>query len=401
MPIPMNWHIIFLHIQKTGGTTLDTILRRNLGDLQNNSILFEPELIKKNKSAIIRGLSDIQSPSYIRGVVGYGISDYISGRCQYVTLLRHPVKRVLSLYYYLSNYPQSPSYTKVKDMSLEEFLFSRITPDVTDGQTRQLASKDGFQIPLEQNLTSADLERAKRRIKEKSIIFGITDEFDKSLLLLAYELGLKKITYKKRNVSRYRRPLSEIPERVLRKIERQNSYDLLLYDYAWQIFHAAIEKFGEKFSNELSHFRSDQERFQSNYMEDYTEYGKAKIQLLNNELNNMGNKRIAIYGAGEHTERMMEDTVLLNKNIVAIIDSKIFGRSFNGLRIISPSELSKYEPEIVIVSSFTFQEEIVRFLLEDMNYKGEIMRIYSEGDTQPFYSYRVCTRSKTIARAIL
>ncbi len=72
-------------------------------------------------------------------------------------------------------------------------------------------------------------------------------------------------------------------------------------------------------------------------------------------------KRIAIYGAGYHTECLLELTGLARAKLVALVDGNPakHGRRVFGLPVIGPEELPDLQPDVIVVSSYDFQDEML------------------------------------------
>src|SRR5687768_14239089 len=90
-----NALLVFVHIPKTAGVTFSTILA---GFYQPGvySIYSTAEIAK------FQQLTEAQRGTYelLQGHFPYGIHDYIPRPTQYITFLRDPVARVVSLYYF-------------------------------------------------------------------------------------------------------------------------------------------------------------------------------------------------------------------------------------------------------------------------------------------------------------
>ncbi len=89
--------IVFLHIPKTAGTSFSHLLKRK----------FKPESIAQiyAPAECARPLTDhaarIESSiDCISGHIDYGIHQYLSRDCEYFSMLRDPVSRVLSHYHF-------------------------------------------------------------------------------------------------------------------------------------------------------------------------------------------------------------------------------------------------------------------------------------------------------------
>jgi len=206
---------IFLHIPKTGGTTLNSIFTREYTvkefhnhDLFDRKVIPFSELNEDHKRRI----------NAISGHHFYGVHEFFNKPYRYFTMLRHPVDRVLSLYYYLkeNNYP---GYEWMKEMTLEEFI--ETSPEAQNNQTTLLC---GYPI-------NPDVNTAKERIKSFDMV-GITELFNESLYLLKKTFKWHNIQYRKMNITKTRLTKEAVPEATLRLIEKYNEMDLEVYNYA-------------------------------------------------------------------------------------------------------------------------------------------------------------------------
>ncbi|MDE5053276.1 sulfotransferase family 2 domain-containing protein [Niallia taxi] len=206
---------IFLHIPKTGGTTLNSIFTRQYTVKEfHNHDLFDRKIIP---------LSDLneEHKKRINAVSGhhfYGIHEHFNKSHRYFTMLRHPVDRVLSLYYYLME-NDYPGYEWMKEMTLEEFV--EATPEAQNNQTTLLC---GYPI-------NPDVNIAKERIKSFDMV-GITELFNESLFLLKKTFNWKNIDYRRVNITKSRLTKEELPEETIRLIEKYNEMDMEVYLYA-------------------------------------------------------------------------------------------------------------------------------------------------------------------------
>src|SRR5207253_2102954 len=85
--------------------------------------------------------------SDVRAVVGhfsFGIHEFVRSESTYLTVLRDPVDRVVSLYHHSLCEPDDPFYERVAAgrLSLEEFVSARVCKEADNGQTRRLAGVD-------------------------------------------------------------------------------------------------------------------------------------------------------------------------------------------------------------------------------------------------------------------
>ena len=194
----MNKTIIFLHVPKAAGTTLRHFIQKNYRSDEMYWISSsDPSL---SQAALINyPLEKKQKLKFIGGHLSFGLHEYIPSNCSYFTLLREPVDRVISLYYFIKNIKSDPRHTEVSKMSLCGFVKSGITVEVDNGQTRLISGIDflhGYSGTYQaihfgkcgQNV----LEVAKNNLDNHFDLVGILEKFGQSLYLLRHFYGWRK-----------------------------------------------------------------------------------------------------------------------------------------------------------------------------------------------------------------
>jgi hypothetical protein len=78
------------------------------------------------------------------------------------------------------------------------------------------------------------------------------------------------------------------------------------------------------------------------------------------ELVQQGVKRVALYGAGKHTTRLLNLTHLAPLELTCIVDDFRHGNALCGIPIIAPEALLKHPVDALIISSDTGQEALSR-----------------------------------------
>lgn len=249
--------IIFQHIPKTAGTTLRYIIQYQ----------FPPSAICElygssgphaQRIAKLKNLSESQRKKIkiINTHLGFGLHNFLQQPYTYITFLREPVSRAISMYYYY----QKTKNPRFLNLSLKEFI--QTYGGVQNGMTKNLAGIV-LQSQLSNNNKSQELccnreslEIAQRNIQEHFKFIGISERFDESLLLLRQILGWKIPLFDKSNISK--KP-QNIEQDTLRLIENFNELDLELYEYAKAIFEEIIERQGSSFNQELEEFQQANE----------------------------------------------------------------------------------------------------------------------------------------------
>jgi len=241
--------IIFLHLPKTAGTTLARIIDRQYDSIAILSLygsMLGEELatIPQNQMDRLR---------IVTGHLYFGAHAFSSRPGTYVTMLREPIDRVISHYYFVRHEPSNYLYDLARKMSLKEFVESCGKQEPNNDQTRLLAGR-GHTVRF--GICSDEmLDIAKRNLTEHFAVVGISEEFDRSLILMKRILGWRNPFYSKQNVGQHRPRKEDIPLETLRVIETHNTLDIELYRYAKELFQEEIRVQGESFDLETQRFR--------------------------------------------------------------------------------------------------------------------------------------------------
>ena len=223
---------IFLHIPKTAGSTMTGILNRLYAGQNRYSIIADSQV------DALKALPEAERAQIdlLQGHFPYGIHKYLPRSGVYFTILREPVDRIISLYYYLPRDPGNYLYEKVVlgKLSLEEFVQRDLTPATRNFQTAALAGMERWEDF--HTINEDTLERAKYNLRNKIAAFGLTERFDETLLLFnrQFRWGFRSgfFDYSKRNVTAERPAKDHIPEHIRDLIREKNAYDIKLYAYA-------------------------------------------------------------------------------------------------------------------------------------------------------------------------
>lgn len=229
--------VIFLHIPKAAGSTLLHIVRRQYSPCNIFSIdgknpiesIKQLELLPKNKR---------EATQAVMGHMYFGAHEFFPQPSTYITMLRDPIERIISFYYYVLRNPGHNHYNLItsKNLSLKDYVKSGIGKQLDNGQTRLLSGVDSLNVEFG-SCSDKMLQIAKNNLTKYFSVVGITEYFDESLLMMKSKLKWEKsILYTKNNVTKNRPNKSDFPELDLREIERQNEFDIELYRYAKEIF---------------------------------------------------------------------------------------------------------------------------------------------------------------------
>lgn len=243
--------LVFLHLPKTAGSTLSTVLRwqyRHLGPQQVLRLTYrggeEIDALRPEQRAVLR---------VVMGHFPFGLHEHLPMPCRYVTIVRDPIRRVISMYRYILATPRHPLHELLtsSSMSLRDYVTSDVHPDqVENALTRQLAGRqEGDGIPSE-----GDAETAIRNLRAFSAV-GLTERFDESLIIFKRTFGWGAPFYFSRNVSDSGPHPQSVQDDVIEPIRDRNGLDLRVRDVAREIFAAQARAQGANFTREVQRFR--------------------------------------------------------------------------------------------------------------------------------------------------
>jgi hypothetical protein len=240
---------LFLHIPRTAGTTFNGILERNFPPEAVLSLYTREDFAK---NAVI-DKARLDGVRLIQGHVlftDYDALTFYDAPVRAVTFLREPVSRVISEYFFLRTWPQQHLFSLLTrgNVSLADYVAGThklLRYKGSNFMTRVLSGMDPDSRP------EAALARAKANLRDRFAAFGLTADFDASLLLFADVLGLTDLLYERRNSLRRPEARRASPEeRAL--VAARNTLDAALYRFAEELFAARVAAGGRAFASRLA-----------------------------------------------------------------------------------------------------------------------------------------------------
>ncbi|MCM3654520.1 sulfotransferase family 2 domain-containing protein [Metabacillus litoralis] len=223
--------ICFLHIPKTGGKTMWKILDEQSGSY----LVWHGKYFKKLKKPVV-----------------------------FFTMLRDPIDRVISTYYYIKRYERDHLHNQVKNMSLEEFVSYLKRKDIDNerypsGDIQIIRYRiDNLATRYISGGDPLNLEQAKINITNYFPVVGFTDMYIESLFLMKKFFNWDEFSsFEKRNVTLNRPNISEIPPDIIKTIKEANINDTKLYEWAKRDFIKKLQNLDDISKRELKSWRGE------------------------------------------------------------------------------------------------------------------------------------------------
>lgn len=217
---------IFIHIPKTGGTTINCAM--NNSDWQTTPDFNYRHIDYNTKRS---NSADIFNPLKYELYEKHNI----------FMLLRHPVDRLLSEYSFIKTRPEFMNLIKPTPKDFDSYIKSKQTQNYMIGF---LVGKRMYDPSF---VNRDDLELVKNTIRNINIKVGIFEQYAASLSYFSEYSELKwpkKINIKR--ITLNRPTVADISEETKLLILKNNALDLDLYQYALDIFNFKIKNISNK-----------------------------------------------------------------------------------------------------------------------------------------------------------
>jgi hypothetical protein len=103
-------------------------------------------------------------------------------------------------------------------------------------------------------------------------------------------------------------------------------------------------------------------------------------EIVEQHLDEWSGKRVLIYGAGGHTRQLLDETRIATIPLLGIVDKNpaLHGHYLSGIPVFSVSHTEQLRPEVIVISSLVFQDQIYEQLAFERAQGVQIVRLYAK-----------------------
>jgi Sulfotransferase family len=243
--------VIFLHLPKCGGTTLNRIIEWEYPPSRIFSV--DPSFFRWSYYRMTRWpASRLARMRVFKGHMPFGLHERLPRPAVYITVLRDPIDRAVSEYYYARSRRIHPQHQMMKKLTIEEYI--QTTPH-TNVQTKLIAGEYSEYDFLAGECTERTLQKARNNLDRHFAIVGVTERFEETLALTKLILGWRVLRYANFNVTRARPAKQRISPEVQALIAQRYRFDMELYNYATSLLDSAVSQRRAAIDRELDAIR--------------------------------------------------------------------------------------------------------------------------------------------------
>ncbi len=243
---------IYIHIPKTGGSTLHAIISRVYKDKERFHVKNNREL------PLFDQLSDSEKLDIkiLEGHMAFGHHDKFltPNEVNYFSMMRDPVKRIISNYNHIITRPRHDYHKELVDnnYTLKQYVESGVIANTENAQVRLFAN--AINLP-HGKCTKETLETAKQNVENHFSVVGINECYDETLLLIKNYYNWATPYYVRKNVGNRGSKPADLDDETLAAIQKYNALDIELYAWVKERLAQQILAEGDSFQKQLSSFQ--------------------------------------------------------------------------------------------------------------------------------------------------
>jgi hypothetical protein len=234
--------VIFINITKCAGTTLTEWVIKKIFPRRQRLLFYDGDtraLVSLLQEMPVRRKEQLRC---IAGHFAFGIHQFLPQRARYITLLREPVERVVSHFYFARRTRRHYLHEQVREgaISLKDYVEKLENIEMDNGQTRILAGiGHGGRFG---HCTQQMLDTAKGNLQQYFAAVGVSERFDDFLRLVNHRLGWGIPRYKIKNAGHDRPQVQDVDAETRAAIIEHNQLDIELYRYAAELFEQQLNE---------------------------------------------------------------------------------------------------------------------------------------------------------------
>jgi len=237
LPAFQSQRILFDHLPKCGGTTLNTYLDANYP----SSKIFTTDTERWYPGELTKRFKDLPrrvrySYGLVKGHFANELIDFVHPASIKVTVLRDPIERLISHYFYVKRTPSHYLYSVLHDqgISLEDYAGSDLSDELQNWYTAHFS---GLPINEVNANPSESISKAVETLKDCYDIIGFLESFSQFMHVLRARANLRQ-EYRNDlcNVTSNRPKLLDISRSAIVKLEKSLCLDIEFYRRSKEYF---------------------------------------------------------------------------------------------------------------------------------------------------------------------
>jgi sulfotransferase famil protein len=261
--------LIHMHIPKTGGTSLNSMIQHAFPDdevsdtmvigSENYNGLGLAPFESCRKRFELCSPDELRRIRYVTGHLPMGLHRAFDRPAEYFTVIRHPVDRVISDFFFRIQ-EKEPYVKDGRLLTLDEYVECRNDVYLCDYQVRVIsgsaeleAERQPMGMPTPgRPVEDRHLEQAKRNIETHFLTIAPLENMTELALLIrsVYGWPMRRLLNETKNRTKQRLLTRDVSPRTIKIIEESNSHDLQLHEWVGKRFAAQRELFEPSLSKD-------------------------------------------------------------------------------------------------------------------------------------------------------
>jgi hypothetical protein len=252
--------LVHIHVPKAAGTTVNNILMRNYKYRADSyGTEFFPRYFPSEFTSLVSApptAGDRIRPMFFTGHIGLGNELFQRMPVRYVaiTMLREPVSRVISHYRFNSTAP-SIFQSAIQNDRLDVIKYFHQFRTAIPLQYEYFAQE----VNAGEEAQPSRVTRASRNLAERVSLFGIQDEFDEFVVLLAELLGLPDVFYTPLNTTPDN--AASVNQEQTEELRKLLADDIAFYESAVSLYRQRIETLTFDLADRVKVFKQEKNRY--------------------------------------------------------------------------------------------------------------------------------------------